>query len=134
MTRSTGAKIFIPIVILFLTLNGLFAVGKPLLQQWNADQRVLLIGNTFLALITLLSAAVSKRGLTHPNPQAFVRSVYGSILLKLFLCMIAATIYIAVYRKALNKPAFFTLMGLYLVYTFLEVSVLTKALKQQKNA
>jgi len=60
--------------------------------------------------------------------------VYSSILLKLFICLIAAFVYISIYKKDLNKPAFFTLMGLYLLYTFLEVSVLLKALKQQNNA
>ncbi|MBD0293586.1 MAG: hypothetical protein ICV84_00060, partial [Flavisolibacter sp.] len=46
----------------------------------------------------------------------------------------AAFIYIATFRKDLNKPALCTLMGLYLVYTFIEVSLLTKTLKQNTNA
>ena len=123
-----------PILIIFTALNAFFISGKNLLGRWNADQDVLIVGNTFLLIITLLSYLLAKRGLSNPNPHAFVRAVYGSIMLKLFVCVIAAAIYIAIYKKDINKPAFFTLMGLYLVYTFLEVSVLTKALKQQKNA
>jgi Ca2+/Na+ antiporter len=56
------------------------------------------------------------------------------IMIKLFICLIAALIYIFLFRKNLNRPALFTCMGLYLVYTFIEVSVLTKMLKQKKNA
>ena len=105
-----------------------------MLQRWNADQDVLVFGNLLLFLITLISFLVARRGLNNSNPHAFVRSVYGGIMIKLFICIIAAFIYIASVGKSLNKPAFFTCMGLYLVYTFIEVSILTKLLKGRSNA
>jgi hypothetical protein len=123
----------LPLVFLFVLLNAFFITGKGLLQKWNADQDVLIIGNLFIFLITLIAFFISQSGLRGENPHAFVRSVYGSIMLRLFACMIAAFIYIAIYRKDLNKPAFFTLMALYLLYTFIEVSLLTKMLKLRKN-
>lgn len=123
----------LPLVLLFVLLNAFFIIGKGLLQKWNADQDVLIIGNLFIFLITLVAFFISQRGLRGENPHAFVRSVYGSIMLRLFACMIAAFIYIAIYKKDLNKPAFFTLMALYLLYTFIEVSLLTKMLKLRKN-
>jgi heme/copper-type cytochrome/quinol oxidase subunit 3 len=134
MTRRKGLKGPVPIILFFIILNGLFVAARPMLQRWGADLDVLLIGNAFLLVVSLLSYLLAKRGLTNTNPHAFVRGVYSGILLKLFVCMIAAFVYISIYKKDLNKPAFFTLMGLYLVYTFIEVSVLTKELKQQKNA
>jgi heme/copper-type cytochrome/quinol oxidase subunit 3 len=134
MTRRKGLKGPIPIVLFFVVLNGFFIAARPMLQRWGTDYDVLLIGNAFLLVVSLLSYLLAKRGLTNSNPHAFVRGVYSGILLKLFVCMIAAFVYISIYKKDLNKPAFFTLMGLYLVYTFIEVSVLTKELKQQKNA
>ena len=126
-------KAFLPIVLLFIVLNGFFIAGKSMLQRWGADQNVLIIGNVLLFGITMLSYLIAVRGLNNKNPHAFVRSAYGSIMVKLFICIIAAMIYIATYRKELNKPALFTLMGLYLVYTFIEVSILTKSLKSQTN-
>lgn len=120
----------VPILVLFLLLNGLFLLQPRLLERAGADRNVLLIGNVFLFAITLLSYFMARRGLSNPNPHAFVRSVYGSILLKLFLCLIAAFSYIALNGKALNKPAFFMLMGLYLVYTFIEVRTLLNALRR----
>lgn len=132
MTQRRGLKGAAPIVLVYIALNGAFLLGKNMLQRWGADQDVLIIGNAFLLLVTLLSYIMAKRGLAAANPHQFVRAVYSSILLKLFVCLIAAFVYIAIYKKDLNKPAFFTLMGLYLMYTFLEVSVLTKALR--KNA
>ena len=86
-----------------------------------------------LFVIFILSFFVAQNGLKNTNPRAFVRSVYGSMMIKLFTCIIAAVIYIAIYKKDLNKPALFTLMGLYLVYTFIEVATLTKMLKQKAN-
>ena len=104
-----------------------------MLHRWDADQDVLIFGNLLLFIVTLISLAIAIRGLDRPNPYAFVRSVYGSIMIKLFVCMIAAFMYISLYKKNLNKPALFTCMGLYLVYTFMEVGILMKLLKQRKN-
>lgn len=127
-------KVFFPLILIFIILNALFMVGRAKLENWGVNQEVLLYGNLYLFIITLLSFLISVKGLNTTNPHAFVRSVYGSIMLKLFATIIVAFIYIAIEKKELNKPAFFTLMGLYLVYTFIEVSILTKMLKLRKNA
>jgi hypothetical protein len=127
-------KSFFPIILVFIILNALFIAGRTYLEKWNVDQDVLLIGNAFLFVITLCSFIIAGRGLNTTNPHAFVRSVYASIMIKLFISIIAAFIYIATFKKELNKPAFFTVMALYLVYSFIEVSILTKLLKLRKNA
>lgn len=121
------------ILVLFLTLNGLLLLQPAWWERLGADRDVLLAGNLFLCAVTLLSYFMARRGLSNPNPHAFVRSVYGSILLKLFLCLLAALSYIALQGKALNKPAFFGLMGLYLLYTFIEVRTLLAALRKPKG-
>ena len=123
---------FAPVVLLFIILNALFVAGHSWLERWGADQGVLIAGNLLLFLITLFSYLLAKRGLRNPNPDKFVQSVYTSILVKLFACMIAALVYIAANKQDLNKPALFTCMGLYLVYTFLEVSVLMRMLRNNK--
>ncbi|MGZ3940059.1 MAG: hypothetical protein ACXVLT_15810 [Flavisolibacter sp.] len=125
---------FMPVILVFIVLNAFFLAGRTMLQRWNLDQDVAIIGNALLFVITLISFLLAQRGLKNPNPYAFVRSIYGSVMLKLFVCIIAAFIYISMYKTKLNKPALFMCMGLYLVYTFLEVASLTKLLKQKKNA
>jgi len=124
----------LPLIILFILLNALFLTGKNFLERSGFDQSVLIIGNLILFAATLVSFVFARRGLRSENPQAFVRSVYMSIMIKLFICVIAAVIYIFLFRKNLNRPALFTCMGLYLVYTFIEVSVLTKTLKEKRHA
>jgi hypothetical protein len=122
-------RALLPVLLVFIILNAFFIAGKNMLERWNADQNVLIIGNLLLFLITLVSFLIAQKGLKNPNPHAFTRAVFGGILLKLMLCIVAATIYIATLKTNLNKPALFACMGLYLVYTFLEVSVLTKLLR-----
>jgi hypothetical protein len=130
---SKNRRAFLPIVVLFIVLNAFFIIGKSLLDRWGASQDVLIWGNLLLFILTFVSYVIAQKGLKSPNTHAFIRSVYGSIMLKLFVSLIAAFIYIFLTRKDLNKPAFFTLMGLYLVYTFIEVSTLTKMLKQRAH-
>jgi hypothetical protein len=125
---------FLSIVIVFIVLNGFFVTGKGLLDRWGVDQAVLIFGNLVVFIVTAVSFFISARGLKNPNPHAFVRSVYSSFLIKFFVFAIAAFIYIQSVKDAVNKPALFVCMGLYIVYTFLEVSVLTKLLRKKADA
>lgn len=124
---------FAPVVLLFVIINALAISLRTRWIDWNVDQDLLIGGNLFLFAITLFSFLIARKGLQNKNPNAFVRSVYASIMFKLFICLIAAFVYIALQRRNLNKPAFFSLMGLYLVYTFLEVAVLTRLLRRKPN-
>lgn len=129
--NTNRLKSFLPILLIFVVLSTLFIVFRGRFQSWNIDADVLLWANLLLFVITLVSFLLALRGLKNPNPHAFVRSVYSSMIIKLFAGMIAATIYISIYQKGLNKPALFGSMGLYLLYTFTEVSVLTRLLRQK---
>lgn len=124
---------FVPIVLLFIILNSFFIAGRGMLERWGASQNVLIGGNLLIFGLTFFSFVLAERGLQNKNPHAFVRAVYSSVLLKLFIGIIAAFIYIAIEKKNLNKPGLFTVMGLYLVYTFLEVRVLTRMLKKKNE-
>ena len=55
-------------------------------------------------------------------------------MLKLFVCIIAIVIYIFAFGNNLNKPSLIACMALYIIYTVIEVSVLTRILKEKKNA
>ena len=127
-------KPFSPVILLFIILNALFLTGRNTLEGWNVDQKVLIAGNILLFVITLISFLLAQRGLKSSNTHVFIRAVIGSIMIKLFVSVIAAFIYISIFKKQINKPALFTCMGLYLIYTFLEVSILTKQLKLKSNA
>lgn len=124
---------FAPVVLLFVILNALAISMRSRLLAWNVDQDVLIGGNLFLFLITFFSFLIAKKGLQNRNTHAFMRSVYLSMMFKMFLSIIAAFIYISIYKKGLNKAGLFICMGLYLVYMFLEVSILTRILRNKPN-
>ena len=127
------SKPFGPILIFFILINAMAIVFGKRLESKGVNHEVVIVGNVLLFLVTVISFQLAKRGLSNPNTQAFIRSIYSSMMLKMFACIIAAFIYIWAAGPTLNKPALFICMGLYLVYTFMEVSVLTKLLKGKPN-
>jgi hydrogenase-4 membrane subunit HyfE len=132
--NKRNRRTFFPIVVIYIAFSALFISGRNLLNRINADQDVLIIGNTILLIATLLSFFLYRRALKNDKPQQFLKFIYGGMFLKMLVCLIAAFIYIVSFGKEVNKPAIFGCMFLYFVYTFVEVSILLRLSKQQKNA
>lgn len=124
---------FLPVVGIFLAINFFTLTSLGLPGKLKIDKDVVTIGNLVLFLATFLSYLFALRGLKSGNVHAFIRSVYASIMVKFFICLLAALIYIIIYKATLNKPALFICMGLYLVYTSMEVMILTKKMNQKPN-
>ncbi|MEP7376617.1 MAG: hypothetical protein ABI675_24680 [Chitinophagaceae bacterium] len=132
--NRTNLKLIRPMILIFIFLNAFFLLGKGWLAKKGIDQDVLLIGNMLLFFVSLITFLITNRSLQSGNPNAFVRAMYGGFIIKFFVVAIAAFVYIMVAKKDVNKPALFSCMGLYIVYTFFEVSSLLRVLKQKKNA
>jgi hypothetical protein len=133
MKKNKRTTIF-PLIIFFLFTNIFFTTGRSLIVRKGFDQEVLIIGNLIIFAVTLFSFWLNKRNISVPNPNVFVRGVMLSTMLKLFVFAIAAFIYIYLFRSQLNKPALIACIALYFIYTLMEVSILTKLLKEKKNA
>jgi L-asparagine transporter-like permease len=131
--RDNQFRPILPIIIVFIVINGFSLFGRSLLANWNIDASVLIAGNLVLFLVTCASYILSQRAMKSTNPQVFIRAMYGSFMIKLFICAIAALVYILSFKKDVNKPAIFLCLGFYLVYSFFEVSMLTKLTKKKKN-
>jgi len=125
---------FFPAIMIFLVLNSGFLLMMKKLESWGFDYSVLVFGNLLIFAISFLSYWMAVRGLTTKNNHAFFRWVYGSIMLKLFLLAGVAFAYLMMNKTEVNKPALFFCMGLYIIYTFIEVSGLMKVNKQKTNA
>lgn len=133
MSRNNRTPLRV-IVLVFVILNAMFVLGSKRLEQWNADQSVLILGNLILFAVSIASFWLTRRSFANPNPNAFVRAIYGSFMIKFFICAGVAFGYIMATGKDVNKPALFICMGLYVIYTILEVAALTKMLRTKKNA
>ncbi|WP_336518581.1 hypothetical protein [Pollutibacter soli] len=123
-----------PLIILFVLLNMLFIVFRSFLEKKGFNVDVLLIGNLVLWLITLFSAVMLQKGLRATSTAGFLRSVYGSFMIKLFLVAALVFGYLMLNKENFNKPAIFSCMFLYLVYTFIEIRGLLKLSKQNPDA
>jgi hypothetical protein len=126
-------KAYFPIILLFIIFNGLILTAKNFLERYGIDREFLIWANLFLFLVSIAGFFLQHKGLRSPNPQAFVRAMYASMMVKLFVTMAAVLIYFFMVRSNLNKPGLFTAMGLYIIYTVVEVRSLMKVARN-KNA
>ena len=122
-----------PLLIVFALFNGFFITGKSWLEKNGIDQNVFILGNLILFAVSLSAFLITSKAFRSPNPQAFVRAMYGSFIIKFFVVAIAAFVYIMVAKKSVNKPALIACAGLYIIYTSIETKALMKMLKQKKN-
>lgn len=123
-----------PLLFVFVIITAIIVAGRAWLLGQGIDPTVLLAGNIVIWFATIISLMVLLRGEKANNPQTFIRSMYGSFLIRFFLILVAAFIYIMTAKKNVNKPAIVICAGLYILYAGLEISALLRSLKNKKNA
>ena len=130
MQKSFIDSDYRPLLWLFLGLASGILILSYMLPDSGINYSVLHAGNLLLFIVGWISVRMNIRALKHKTVQGFLRLVYGSFILKFFILAIVAFIYIARYRKDLNKPALFGCFGLYFIYTVVELrSVMKKSKK-----
>lgn len=128
-------KFILWLAVVFVVITAaLFTLKSWLLQSLGVHFEVLVTGNTAMALITLISYSLNRKGLKADNPNVFVRSVYGSTLAKLMLCAVGIIVYVLLNRSAVSKATIFLLMFFYLVYTVFETTYLVRSSTRQKKS
>jgi hypothetical protein len=127
-------KKFIPVIGLFLLINLIVFIFGNSLKEYGFDIGFLIVANLILFLLTFLGFYIQTRGVRSTNIHAFIRGIYSSFLIKMFVIVGAILIYILVMGGEANKPSILTSMGIYLVYTFLEVVQLMKIARKKPDA
>jgi hypothetical protein len=125
---------YLPVIIAFILINALMLVFRSFLSVNGFDITFLLVANAILFFLSLLGFFIQARGLRSTNINAFIRGIYSSLLLKMVVIMIAVLVYILVAGGKVNQPSLFTSMGLYVLYTSLEVAQLMKISRRKPNA
>ncbi len=128
-----GKKLIVPLVAVFVVFSGSLVASKNLLAKWGIDSDILIIANVLFFLISLVAFFMQKKALANPNPNVFVRSVMGGMLIKMFVVIAAVILYRLVAGNNVNKVSVFAAMFLYLLYLGVEVAVITQ-LNKQKHA
>jgi hypothetical protein len=123
-------KTFFPLILLFVGLSLVFLLLRMSFQDVPVDYRVLIGGNCLLFIVGIISSEMNTRAMKHQQTQGFLRLVYGAFIFKFFILAIAAFIYIAVFKKMISKPALFGCLGLYFIYTFIEMRSVMKMSKK----
>lgn len=132
--NKENRKAFLPIALLFIIFNGIILTFKTFLENHGFDREFLIWANLFLLFISIGGFLLQRKGLQSPNPQAFVRGMYASMMFKMFITIIVVLVYVFLFRNKINKPGIFTAMGMYVVYTVVEVTALMKVVRTKKNA
>ncbi|MBO9155058.1 hypothetical protein ACFOTA_22785 [Chitinophaga sp. GCM10012297] len=120
--------------VFVLITAALFLLQQWLLQSLGAHFEVLVAGNIVMALITLISYSMNRKGMAAANPNVFVRSVYASTLSKLMLCAVGIIAYVLLNRQRVSKSTIFLLLFFYLVYTVFETIHLYRVMIKQKKS
>ncbi len=109
-----------PILLIFIAVNLFgFLVQKGLLHS-NLKINFLLVVNGMLLLMYFFNLIrISK--LDKTNPNAMVRSVMIGTLLKMIVFVGVAMAYTTQVKQSVGMPTLLASMGLYLLYTWLEV-------------
>ena len=127
-------KKLIHVLSLFIFVNILLLIFKSILTGYGFDVNFILGANVVLFLLSLSGFFIQTKGVRSSNINAFIRGVYSSVLLKMFIIMAAILIYILAAGGNVNKPALFTSMAIYILYTSVEVIQLMKIVRKKPNA
>ncbi|HSC39887.1 MAG TPA: hypothetical protein VLD19_18520 [Chitinophagaceae bacterium] len=132
--KISTRKLYLPVVLFFIIINGaVVALKKPLLSI-GADQSVAIVGNLVLFIATMLSLFLYQRAMTHASTQGFLRNAYSGLIIKLVICLLAVAVYALLQRENVNKVGIFLCVFFYLVYSVIEMRSLMRWNKESKNA
>jgi hypothetical protein len=124
----------VAVIILFILINACAFFFKTFLHDHGFGIKFLLAANLLLFCLSMLAFVIQVRGIQSVNTNVFIRSVYASLLVKIFIVIIALAAYLFITKGKINRPSVFTAMGLYILYTFIEVKQLMKISRRKTNA
>ena len=117
--------------LVFLLFFVLIFTSKNFLAAHYIDIRVLLFANVFFLFMSLISFLLQLNGMKHNNPNVFVRSVMGSMMLKMMATIVAVAAYVLATGNQFNKRGIFVSLFLYLIFLSVEVFTIMKLNKKQ---
>ncbi|MFZ9331277.1 MAG: hypothetical protein ACO23W_02385 [Chitinophagaceae bacterium] len=110
-----------PVIWLFLLVNIFTAVFYSTFISIETDPDVLLIGNAYICILTLVSYWFMSTGAKSKSTVKFTSSVYGSFLIKMVLSILIVVLYSKLAGKKMNSNGIIGCLFIYLIYMFLEV-------------
>lgn len=131
--KTRFQQLYIPLIVLFGLVNAGCFLFSDSLKLKQIDPIMVAGANTLLFVICSLGLRTQIKSVNNSNPHAMVRSVMGSVVLKLFVLGTAAFIYLYNVGEAQSVNGIFLSMGLYILYTWLEVKMAMKIKPTKKD-
>ncbi|TAJ60873.1 MAG: hypothetical protein EPO58_04680 [Chitinophagaceae bacterium] len=114
---------YLPFVIVFVLVSVASFLGRESLVTIKISWQVVMGANLLLFLFAVLNIFAQLKTIAKAKPAAVIRGVMLGTFLKLIGLAVATVIYLVVAGPARSKNAIFVGMGLYFVYTWLEVRI-----------
>ena len=132
-SKISFIKKAVPFIVLFGITMLLLLILAPQLQTIKINANVVMVANTILFFIALITLLLHIKSLQSTNARLFVNSVMLSMLIKFIIIGIAVLIYSYKAGSAKSIYAIYTSMLLYIFYTLLEVKIALQ-LNKKPNA
>jgi len=124
---------YLPLIFIFVSVNALCVIFNDKLDSNGINHLVVQGANLLLFLLMFVSAYLHLKALHNSNPHAFLRSVLSATVLKLFVIAGATFIYLFAAGEGRSVYAVLVGMGLYIIYTVVELRGLFRMNKQNNN-
>lgn len=122
-----------PLLIFCVIINSCMLVWKERLATYGIQYEVVMPANMLLFLFTFTGLLMQIKAASNKNPNAIVRAVMAGMGIKLIGFATALLIYISMAGKDKSNLSIYVSLGLYVVYTWLEVRLFLKQ-NPKKNA
>ena len=112
-----------PLYGLFTVVSCIVFPFEEKLSHYHINSKIVLSANLFLCVISMMNVYFQHKNSQNPNPNAVIRGVMAGTFLKLFVLAAATLIYLFNAGEDRSVNAVFVGMGLYIIYTWLEVRI-----------
>jgi len=131
MQQQRLGKLIVPASIVFVIVNCIVALFRNRIDELHIDRTVILAGNCILYVLVLISLTLHYRAAKNEKPSVLVRSIMGSMLIKMLAIGIAVLVYVKITKEKRDIAAVASIMGLYLIYLLIEIKVALQLNKKQ---
>lgn len=127
------STLYLPLFIVFGLVFILVIVFKNYLVSKDVNTNFILGANFILFALSVAGLFIQSRGAGSTNLNAFLRGIYTSLLMKMFLIIGAILVYITIMGGEVNRPAIFIGMALYFIFTAVEVKQIMKIVRKKTD-
>jgi len=123
----------VPLFVFFILVNSFCLLFKNWLDAKQIDHLIVIYANCILFVLSVLIFFLHKKSVENKNPHAFVRSVMAGTFIKLLVIAGAVAIYLFTAKENKSVYAIVAALGLYFIYTFIEVKSAASLNKKHGN-